>query len=78
SRRPYWRQGWPRAIAPVGTLQLAPFAGATGLPFGLALVAANRPLAGGLGHGLAMGGRPCMGAGRGWPPLLLAAFTAKT
>ncbi|RWV82980.1 hypothetical protein GW17_00055476 [Ensete ventricosum] len=25
------------------------------------------------GHGLAVGGQPYMGAGRGWPPLLLAA-----
>ncbi|RWV80465.1 hypothetical protein GW17_00058266, partial [Ensete ventricosum] len=32
----------------------------------------------GLGHGLAVGGRPCMGAGRGWSPLLLTAFAAKT
>ncbi|RZS23259.1 hypothetical protein BHM03_00056159 [Ensete ventricosum] len=48
---------------------LLPLAGAAGLPFGLALAAANRPLGGGLGRGLAMGG---------WPPLLLAAFAAKT
>ncbi|RWV90733.1 hypothetical protein GW17_00047042 [Ensete ventricosum] len=34
-------------------------------------------LAGDVGHGLAVGGRPCMGAGRGWPPLLLTAFAAK-
>ncbi|RRT34186.1 hypothetical protein B296_00038415 [Ensete ventricosum] len=34
------------------------------------------PLHGGLGRGLAMGGRPYMGAGRGWLPLL-AAFVAK-
>ncbi|RWV89048.1 hypothetical protein GW17_00048825 [Ensete ventricosum] len=26
---------------------------------------------------LAVGGRPCMGAGCGWPPLLLAILTAK-
>ncbi|RRT65899.1 hypothetical protein B296_00014575, partial [Ensete ventricosum] len=56
---------------------LLPFAGAAGLPFGLALAAANRPLVGGLGRGLAVGGRPSMGAGRGWPPLLLASFAAK-
>ncbi|RWV97499.1 hypothetical protein GW17_00039705 [Ensete ventricosum] len=42
------------------------------------------PVAGGLGRsrlplvvGLAGGGRPCMGAGRGWPPLLLTAFATK-
>ncbi|RWV93781.1 hypothetical protein GW17_00043736 [Ensete ventricosum] len=45
---------------------------------------AVRPLVGGLGlnrlplaAGLAVGGRPCTGAGRGWPPLLLIAFAAK-
>ncbi|RRT35644.1 hypothetical protein B296_00036633 [Ensete ventricosum] len=37
-----------------------------------------RPLARGLGRGLAMGGRPCMGAGRGSSPLLLSAFATKT
>ncbi|RWW55280.1 hypothetical protein BHE74_00038097 [Ensete ventricosum] len=52
--------------------------GVVGLPYGLALAEAGRPLAGGLGHALAVGGRPCMGAGRGWLPLLLAAFTVKT
>ncbi|RWW25893.1 hypothetical protein GW17_00009744, partial [Ensete ventricosum] len=31
----------------------------------------------GLGRGLAVDGRPYMGVGRGWPPLLLATFTAK-
>ncbi|RRT60123.1 hypothetical protein B296_00035592 [Ensete ventricosum] len=41
----------------------APASGAS-LPCRLALAAANRPLIGGLG--------------RGWPPLLLAAFAAKT
>ncbi|RWV76780.1 hypothetical protein GW17_00062502 [Ensete ventricosum] len=49
-------------------------------PYGL--VAARRahkrrPLRAGLGRGLAVGGRPCMGADHSWPPLLLAAFTAK-
>ncbi|RRT57440.1 hypothetical protein B296_00036080, partial [Ensete ventricosum] len=48
-----------------------------GLPCGLALAAASRPLVGGLGRDLAVGGWPCMGASRGWPPLLLAAFTIK-
>ncbi|RRT54264.1 hypothetical protein B296_00045876, partial [Ensete ventricosum] len=38
----------------------------------------SAPLKGGLGRGLAMGGRPCMGAGCGWSPLLFAAFAAKT
>ncbi|RRT36150.1 hypothetical protein B296_00048251 [Ensete ventricosum] len=45
----------------------------------------GRPLARGRGRGrlslsagLAVCGRPCMGAGRGWPPLLLAAFIANT
>ncbi|RWW54129.1 hypothetical protein BHE74_00039309 [Ensete ventricosum] len=46
-------------------------------PCGLALAAASRPLTRGLGHGLAVGGRPCMGAGRGCPPFLLAAFAMK-
>ncbi|RRT63478.1 hypothetical protein B296_00030410, partial [Ensete ventricosum] len=58
--------------------QLSPLASAAGLPFGLALIAASRPLAGGLGRGLAVGGRPYMGAGRGWPPLLFATFVVKT
>ncbi|RWV83968.1 hypothetical protein GW17_00054361, partial [Ensete ventricosum] len=42
-------------------------------------------LAGGLGRnqlplvvGLVVGGRPCMGVGNSWPPLLLTAFTVKT
>ncbi|RWW29182.1 hypothetical protein GW17_00006306 [Ensete ventricosum] len=42
----------------------APASGA-GLPCGLALATAGRPLAGGLGRSLAVGGRPCMGAVRG-------------
>ncbi|RWW46184.1 hypothetical protein BHE74_00047906 [Ensete ventricosum] len=44
----------------------------------LALAASSRPLAGGHCRGLTVGGRPCIGAGRGWPPLLLAGFAAKT
>ncbi|RWV78836.1 hypothetical protein BHE74_00058971 [Ensete ventricosum] len=36
----------------------------------------HRPLRAGLSSDLAVGGRPCIGAGRGWPPLLLAAFAA--
>ncbi|RZS23772.1 hypothetical protein BHM03_00056753, partial [Ensete ventricosum] len=58
----------------VGALQPAPFAGVVlqavvpaggaGLPFGLALTTASRPLVGGLGRGLTVGGRPCMGS---WP-----------
>ncbi|RZS22245.1 hypothetical protein BHM03_00054992 [Ensete ventricosum] len=49
------RQPPLRAIAP---------ASGVGLPSGLALAAAGRPLPGGLRCGLAVGGRPCMGAGR--------------
>ncbi|RWW08688.1 hypothetical protein GW17_00027857 [Ensete ventricosum] len=52
--------------------QMSPLASAVGLPFGMALVTVSRPLAGGLGRGLAVGGRPYMGASRGWPPLLFA------
>ncbi|RWW59928.1 hypothetical protein BHE74_00033106 [Ensete ventricosum] len=54
---------------------VAPASG-VGLPDGLVLAAAGSPLVGGLSRGLAMGGRPCMGAGRDWPPLLVA-FAAK-
>ncbi|RWV79344.1 hypothetical protein GW17_00059535, partial [Ensete ventricosum] len=67
-----------RAVSGCARRRLLPLAGAAGLPFGLAPVATNRPLAGGLGRGLAVGGRPCMGAGRAWSPFLLAAFAAKT
>ncbi|RWW02420.1 hypothetical protein GW17_00034490 [Ensete ventricosum] len=85
-RCPCWRQVWPRAAAPCGRPAAGPLYGrrtasgcarewlphmraaapASGasLPCRLALAAANRPLIGGLG--------------RGWPPLLLAAFAAKT
>ncbi|RRT36943.1 hypothetical protein B296_00054647, partial [Ensete ventricosum] len=47
------------------------------LPCGLALAIAGRPLARGLARGLAVGGQPCMGAGRGWSPLLTV-FAVKT
>ncbi|RRT34167.1 hypothetical protein B296_00053582, partial [Ensete ventricosum] len=56
---------------------IAPASG-TGLPCGVALAAASRPLVEGLGYDLAVGGRPCIGAGRGWRPLLLATFAMKT
>ncbi|RWW00676.1 hypothetical protein BHE74_00013092 [Ensete ventricosum] len=75
--------GWRQSIVPAGGASaqshrpLLPLAGTAGLPFGLALAAANRPLAGGLGRSLAVGGRPSMGACRGWPPLLLASFAMK-
>ncbi|RWW03530.1 hypothetical protein GW17_00033308 [Ensete ventricosum] len=36
------------------------------------------PLRAGPGRSLGVGGRPYMGADRGWPPLLLATFTVKT
>ncbi|RWW37111.1 hypothetical protein BHE74_00057817, partial [Ensete ventricosum] len=63
-------------------LQVPPLWDATpasgaGLPCGLALAVAGCPLAGGLGRGQAVDGRPFMGDGCGWPPLLLAAFAAK-
>ncbi|RWW42303.1 hypothetical protein BHE74_00052160, partial [Ensete ventricosum] len=50
--------------------RLPPLAGAASFPFGLAVGAASRPLAGGLGHGLAVGGRPCMGASSSLLPSL--------
>ncbi|RWW13298.1 hypothetical protein GW17_00022996 [Ensete ventricosum] len=89
--RPYWWQGWPWAAAHCGRHAtsgcargwLPPLrptitpASSADLPYGLVLVAVGRPLVGGLGCGLAVGGRPCMRAGRGWPPLLHAAFVAK-
>ncbi|RWW36614.1 hypothetical protein BHE74_00058355 [Ensete ventricosum] len=76
------RQCLPEAAAPAGGASarrhrpcgLLPLAGAVDLPFKLALAAANRPLTGGLGRGLTVVGRPCLGAGCGWPPLLLATF----
>ncbi|RRT35728.1 hypothetical protein B296_00053498 [Ensete ventricosum] len=43
----------------------------------MALVVAGHPLVGVLGRGLVVGGRPYMGASRGWPPLVLTTFTAK-
>ncbi|RWV98425.1 hypothetical protein GW17_00038731, partial [Ensete ventricosum] len=80
--------GWPQPAVPTGAASMgccpherrrprlqaaAPMSGAD-LPCGLALAIADRPLVGGLGRGLAMGGRSYMGAGSGWPPLLLAAL----
>ncbi|RZR73187.1 hypothetical protein BHM03_00021236, partial [Ensete ventricosum] len=59
-------------------LRIATPASGVGLPCGLGMAAIGRPPVGGLGHGLVVGGRPCMGAGRGWSRLLQAAFTAKT
>ncbi|RZS22617.1 hypothetical protein BHM03_00055419, partial [Ensete ventricosum] len=63
--------GWSLAAAPLASVSRA------AAPCGLAIpvVPAGAAPA---GRGLAMGGRPCMGAGRGWLPLLLAAFAAKT
>ncbi|RWW52691.1 hypothetical protein BHE74_00040873, partial [Ensete ventricosum] len=52
----------PAGCCPCG--RLASLTGTAGLPFGLALAVASRPLAGGLGHGLVVGGWPYMGAGR--------------
>ncbi|RWW21053.1 hypothetical protein GW17_00014804 [Ensete ventricosum] len=40
------------------------------------LAVSGRPIVGGLGR--SRPGQPCMGAGYGWPPLLLVAFAAKT
>ncbi|RRT32016.1 hypothetical protein B296_00036287 [Ensete ventricosum] len=68
--------GWPQLVvpadvAPVGCcpceehrppLRIAAPVSDAGLPCGLALAAAGHPLAGGLSRGLAVGGRPCMGA----------------
>ncbi|RWV98928.1 hypothetical protein GW17_00038196, partial [Ensete ventricosum] len=67
-RAPRYKRLCPQTTtAPCG--RLPPLAGAAGLPFGLALAVASRPLArGGLSCGLAVGG---------WPPIL-AAFAAKT
>ncbi|RWW46227.1 hypothetical protein BHE74_00047857, partial [Ensete ventricosum] len=60
--------GWPQPVVPAGGCasahrrrpweQLPPLAGATSLPFELALAAASHPLARGLGRGLAMAGCP--------------------
>ncbi|RWW26954.1 hypothetical protein BHE74_00057394 [Ensete ventricosum] len=63
-RRPYERRGPP--------LRVAASTSGAGLPCRLALAVADHPLVGDLCRGLAVGGRPCMGAGRGWPPLLAA------
>ncbi|RWW24022.1 hypothetical protein GW17_00011706 [Ensete ventricosum] len=51
-----------RLLPPQATLLLA---GVAGLPFRLALASTSRPFEGGLGRGLVVGGRPCMGAGCG-------------
>ncbi|RRT76545.1 hypothetical protein B296_00014633 [Ensete ventricosum] len=62
----------PQGVAPAGSYPcgwLPPLTGTTGLPFRLALAAADHPLAGHLGRGLAVGG---------WPPILLIAFAVKT
>ncbi|RWW12803.1 hypothetical protein GW17_00023515, partial [Ensete ventricosum] len=66
------------ATAPVGGYPLW-----AGCPCKGVLAVADHPLTGGLSRSrlplavsLAMGGRPCMGAGRGWSPLL-AVFVAK-
>ncbi|RRT32117.1 hypothetical protein B296_00047119, partial [Ensete ventricosum] len=54
-----------------------------GCPCKRVLAVADRPLTEGLGRsrlllavGLAVGGRPCMGASCGWLPLLLAILAA--
>ncbi|RWV95451.1 hypothetical protein GW17_00041922 [Ensete ventricosum] len=57
-------------------LQVVALASDADLPCELSLAVAGRPPAGGLGLGLAVGGRPCMWAGRGWS-LLLTAFAIK-
>ncbi|RWW05504.1 hypothetical protein GW17_00031213, partial [Ensete ventricosum] len=51
--------------------RLPPLASAAGLPCGLALATASRPLAWGLGCGPAMGGRPYMGLAMAGRPSLL-------
>ncbi|RWW71190.1 hypothetical protein BHE74_00021081, partial [Ensete ventricosum] len=50
-------------------LRVAAAPSGAGLPYGLALAAADR--------GMAVGGMPFMGAGHGWQPLLLTAFAVK-
>ncbi|RZS28297.1 hypothetical protein BHM03_00061870 [Ensete ventricosum] len=57
----------PRQVA--SPLRVAAPPSGAGLPYGLALAVANR--------GLAVGGRPYIGAGRGRQPLLLTAFAVK-
>ncbi|RWW69263.1 hypothetical protein BHE74_00023158 [Ensete ventricosum] len=84
-RCPRWRQPWPRALPTLAGVAPASASQARGrprllaaAPCGLAAPARGfwpwqaAPLQGALVvAGLAVGGRPCMGASRGWPPLLL-------
>ncbi|RWV80269.1 hypothetical protein GW17_00058489 [Ensete ventricosum] len=70
--------GWSQSVVPASAapagycprerrwppLRVAALASDASLPYGLALAAADRPLAWGLGRGLAVGGQHCMGAGR--------------
>ncbi|RRT77341.1 hypothetical protein B296_00012314, partial [Ensete ventricosum] len=77
---------WPLlAVAPCGRPtrgcacgRLPPLVGVTGLPFRLALAAANRPLVGGLGRDLAVGGRPYKGATAPPPRYLRCENAART
>ncbi|RWW36537.1 hypothetical protein BHE74_00058436, partial [Ensete ventricosum] len=66
---PCWWQGWPRATVPCGCPTAGPVVSvalpAAAAPCGLALAAAGFSLLWGLGRGLVVGGRPCMGAGLG-------------
>ncbi|RWV93999.1 hypothetical protein GW17_00043503 [Ensete ventricosum] len=69
--------GWPQPVVPTSVayvgccphkrrrppLRATALASGASLPCGLALAVADRPLARGLGRGLAVGGRPYMGAG---------------
>ncbi|RWW39434.1 hypothetical protein BHE74_00055242, partial [Ensete ventricosum] len=65
--------GWPLAVATCARhLAACPFAG-TVLQAAAALVSWPQPV---VPAGAA--GRPCIGVGRGWPPILLAAFAMKT
>ncbi|RWV96867.1 hypothetical protein GW17_00040388 [Ensete ventricosum] len=67
-------RSYPRAIA-------APMGSASARrrrPFRASPGCSQPPTCRGLGRGLAVGGQPCMGADHGWPPLLTAAFAAKT
>ncbi|RWV95495.1 hypothetical protein GW17_00041880, partial [Ensete ventricosum] len=89
ARRGQSLAGWPLAVATSARCPATcPFTGAVlraaaalarwpWPPLRAASSAGGRPLQVGLGRGLAVGGRPYMGAGRGWPPLLLAAFAGK-
>ncbi|RWV83594.1 hypothetical protein GW17_00054773 [Ensete ventricosum] len=68
-RRPYWRQGWPLAVAPAGWPCPRVAAFASCCPCG------RSPLAGGLAvaatptGGLAMASHLCMHTSCMWPPL---------